>query len=75
MVRFVRFGPRLLPLAAVGALLASLGGCAAVPLGQMAYQAATAPTRPCVTPGNPAGCGTSGLTSMWDGLKGGLAAR
>jgi hypothetical protein len=48
MVRFVRFGPRLLPLAAVGALLASLGGCAAVPLGQMAYQAATAPTTPCV---------------------------
>lgn len=76
MVHFVRFRPRLLPLAAMGTVLASLGGCvAALPLGQMAYQAATAPTTPCVTPSNPAGCGTSGMTSMWDGLKGGLAGR
>jgi len=80
MVRFLRSCPRFLPMALAGTLLASLGGCAAVPIGQLAYQAATAPSTNCA-PGvgtlgvSAGGCGPSALTSMWDGLKGELAGR
>jgi hypothetical protein len=72
MVRFVHSGSRPVAILLAGALLLSLGGCvAALPLGQMAYQAAMAPSKPCET-GN---CPSSGLGSMWDSLKGGLTAR
>lgn len=66
-------------MALVGTLLVStsvsLGGCAAIPLGQLAYQAATAPAKPCTAAVGTAGCGQSGVAAMWDGLKGELAAR
>ena len=59
----------------LGGLLLSLSGCVAVPLGQLAYQAATATAKPCATVGDSGGCGPSGLSSIWDGLKAGVAGR
>ncbi len=75
MVHFARPRPRPVPMVLAGALLLSLGGCVAAPLGQLAYQAVTAPAKPCPTEGDSSGCGSSGLSSMWDGLKGGLSGR
>lgn len=76
MVRFVRSQLKPMPLVLAGALLLSLGGCvAALPLGQMAYQAVTAPAKPCAPNADPASCGSSGLASMFEGLKGGVASR
>lgn len=75
MVRFVCSRPRLIPMMCIGGLLLSLSGCVAVPLGQLAYQAATATAKPCATVGDSGGCGPSGLSSIWDGLKAGVAGR
>lgn len=76
MVRFVRFPPRLIPMLCIGGLSLSLGGCvAALPLGQLAYQAVTAPAKPCPTAGDASGCGSSGMSSLWDGLKAGVTGR
>ena len=75
MVRFVCSRPRLIPTMCIGGLLLSLSGCVAVPLGQLAYQAATAPAKPCPTASDTGGCGSSGLSSMWEGLKGSVTVR
>jgi hypothetical protein len=73
MVRSFDVTSRLLPLAMAGACLLSLGGCVAAPLGQLAYQAAATPSPPCSTPASAGGCPSTGLSSMWDGMKGAVS--
>ena len=91
MVRLVHAGSRPLAVLLAGAVLLSLGGCmAAIPLGQMAFQAVTAsPTgatpNGAIQAGLSKSCdagncgssnpGSSGLGSMWDSLKGGLSLK
>lgn len=91
MVRLVHAGSRPVAVLLAGAVLLSLGGCmAAIPLGQMAFQAVTAsPTgatpNGAIQAGLSKSCdagncgssnpGSSGLGSMWDSLKGGLSLK
>ena len=91
MMRLVHAGSRPVAVLLAGAVLLSLGGCmAAIPLGQMAFQAATAtPTgatpNGAIQAGLSKSCdagncgssnpGSSGLGSMWDSLKGGLSLK
>ena len=68
MVRLVHAGSRPVAVLLAGAVLLSLGGCmAAIPLGQMAFQAVTAtPTGATPTGATPNGAIQAGLSKSCD---------
>jgi hypothetical protein len=70
MPRQSRFGIRPLAALSAGAILVALTGCMAAPLGQMAYQAVTAPSGPCALPT----CSSSSGSAL-DGVTGILAGK